>query len=391
MLLVTLFAFLFKAHAQNYDYPYTDPYLATVSTGLLKNPGTAHFEDRQITIQLITGNAAERPLAFRVYPVTDGDLVILIPGLGATISDPLPNFLACEIARAGHSVLIMPNDFTPEFAQGASRTGIVGVASLDAEDMRVALDQVLRAIPQTLQISVSAPQLVGYSLGGLLAGFVVAQEQVNPNLNIQKTILINPPIHLLQGIQNLDALGAVGSTLTAEQKLALDVREVDLGVKVWTGNELNPNYFMNPGSYLPVSETDLKYLVGENFYSSLQTIFHWITQKNDRDHIPNVPLASFQVYMDKVVVTQLAPTFGLPTNTTDLTEQESLPALYDFFQQASDVYLMDNDDDLLLEASDPEYLQQWFGSRLVRYPLGGHLGNVWYPQNQADLIKLLAL
>jgi hypothetical protein len=51
--------------------------------------------------------------------------------------------------------------------------------------------------------------------------------------------------------------------------------------------------------------------------------------------------------------------------------------------------LIDNQDDILLHPNDVDYIQNWFGSRATIYPYGGHMGNAWYADNQADLIKIL--
>ena len=49
---------------------------------------------------------------------------------------------------------------------------------------------------------------------------------------------------------------------------------------------------------------------------------------------------------------------------------------------------MHNLDDILVSAEDVAYLEKVFGKRATIYPHGGHLGNLWYPENKEHLLDV---
>jgi len=49
---------------------------------------------------------------------------------------------------------------------------------------------------------------------------------------------------------------------------------------------------------------------------------------------------------------------------------------------------MHNADDFLTNRKSIEDLKDALGDRVVLYPYGGHLGNIWYPQNKRDALEI---
>ncbi len=52
------------------------------------------------------------------------------------------------------------------------------------------------------------------------------------------------------------------------------------------------------------------------------------------------------------------------------------------------IFVMHNLDDFLASRADLEYLEGVLGDRLKLYPYGGHLGNLWCPQNRRDIVSV---
>lgn len=46
---------------------------------------------------------------------------------------------------------------------------------------------------------------------------------------------------------------------------------------------------------------------------------------------------------------------------------------------------MHNADDFLLTTGDVAWMEQVFGDRALIFPRGGHLGNLYYPDNVASI------
>jgi hypothetical protein len=47
---------------------------------------------------------------------------------------------------------------------------------------------------------------------------------------------------------------------------------------------------------------------------------------------------------------------------------------------------MHNTDDFLVSPAQLAFLRQTFGSRFTLYPRGGHVGNIWYPDNREAIL-----
>jgi hypothetical protein len=60
----------------------------------------------------------------------------------------------------------------------------------------------------------------------------------------------------------------------------------------------------------------------------------------------------------------------------DLIDQASLESIAGFLAGAQNIGLMTNEDDVILEPGQIEYLETLFGDRAKIWPTGGHMGNL---------------
>lgn len=66
-----------------------------------------------------------------------------------------------------------------------------------------------------------------------------------------------------------------------------------------------------------------------------------------------------------------------PTTTkADLIHRYSLHAIEDYLKTSKKIYLVTNQDDIILKAGEVEYLQSIFAERGKIFPRGGHCGNI---------------
>jgi len=74
-------------------------------------------------------------------------------------------------------------------------------------------------------------------------------------------------------------------------------------------------------------------------------------------------------------------------NGESLNERGSLAAILDRLVGNPRVHIMHNADDILVERGAVEELKEIMGEQMTVYPYGGHLGNLWYAQNQEDILR----
>jgi hypothetical protein len=51
------------------------------------------------------------------------------------------------------------------------------------------------------------------------------------------------------------------------------------------------------------------------------------------------------------------------------------------------VHIVHNADDFLAERKSIEGLKEALGDQMTLYPYGGHLGNLWYPENKKSALR----
>jgi hypothetical protein len=65
----------------------------------------------------------------------------------------------------------------------------------------------------------------------------------------------------------------------------------------------------------------------------------------------------------------------------------SLVRIMDRLQSNRKVHILHNADDFLAERKLIEGLKEALGDQLTLYPYGGHLGNLWYPENKKFVLR----
>jgi hypothetical protein len=64
-----------------------------------------------------------------------------------------------------------------------------------------------------------------------------------------------------------------------------------------------------------------------------------------------------------------------------LIDSVSLKSIEDYLRNTKKIWLVTNEDDLILAPGEVDYLREVFGSRAKIYPNGGHCGNMLYKEN----------
>ena len=84
---------------------------------------------------------------FRVFSQAEkSPLIVLVPGLGASIDNRGTTYMAEFLFKKGYHVLVVPNNITVDFALQVSQGGMPGIVSEDARDLRRALHRSLQIL-----------------------------------------------------------------------------------------------------------------------------------------------------------------------------------------------------------------------------------------------------
>ena len=386
-----------------YDYPYHDPWLATASVALLKDPKLPEKQVKDVTIYPARARTPLFEDRAQVYYVTyrqekPADLVVLISGLGSVAEDPLALYLGGQIFAMGYNVLVIPDAFNWQFALGASRSGYPGVPSIDAGDLE---NFIVRARDHAVRVDgmkIRQTKLVGYSMGALEGAFLAAREAQHPRLKFDKVVLLNPPVDTFYDLHQLDALAATGKDWSADEKKTVKAKAFDLVANANLTDPEGAPYFRDLAQKNTLTDDQLKYVLFGLFHGSLSDVI-MVSQQIRDEGILKSPASKvslderekeaaqygFADYLDKFVMPQLPDQRA----AAEMTKTETLYGLHDFLASHHEVEIFHNADDFLVRPQDIAYLQSTLTNRLTLFPHGGHMGNIWYPTNQQMLAKAL--
>jgi hypothetical protein len=288
------------------------------------------------------------------------------------------------------------------FVVNASSTMTPGHLYEDAKDlyrvMRLAVEEVEG------DIEVSSYNLTGYSLGGIEAAFVSLLDEEEKVFNFKRVLLINPPVSLYNSVTILDHMlddNIPGGANNLEKWLGT-VMEKLADVEQEMGYfELSADYIYKASKRFPLREDFLASLVGVSFrLSSTDMIFASDVMKGGGYITPrNVQMSnstslapyemvgvrtSFGNYFDEVFVPFFQERDPLMTREK-MIELLSLRHIAPYLKSAEKIGLLHNEDDIILQPGEIEYLDELFGSRAKIFPTGGHLGNM----NHQDAVNFM--
>ncbi|WP_022967117.1 alpha/beta fold hydrolase [Denitrificimonas caeni] len=428
--LSSLCALSFNALAKpvpaDYQFPLTNAFEATIagtpSIFRPQLPDDADIKQRDYSLRLRPEREFTLPSNF--WPVKTfryrlaeqsgpAPLIFIIAGTGAHYSSSTMEYLKKLFYGAGFHVAQISSPTAYDFMVGASPYATPGYSPQDARD----LYSVMQAIKkQQDNLEVTEWHLTGYSLGGLQAAFVSHLDEQEQAFNFKRVLLINPPVNLYASIKNLSSLvntQAVDSndhrtfyellmdklTRYFNQKGHFDFNEAVLFDFQNSKQKLSDNQLaMLIGSAFRFASADI------NFTSDLINRRGIITpaQQKINDGTSLTPffkralLCDFDCYIEQ----QLLPFWkvhfkeqklALESPTTEdfesLSQASSLYALADYLSTTSKIGVMHNADDIILGTGDLGFLKENFAERLTLYPYGGHLGNLDYRDNGADILE----
>ena len=398
------------AAEEPYDYPFADPYVATVlgtpkelqaeipQRITVREREVMVFEDRPIPDVLWYSKKLRYSIAIqdRAAP-----LIFLIAGMGAGHDDPKSQFLQRVFFNAGFHVVCLPSATHPNFIPAASGSGIPGFLREDARDLHRAMELITRDIRE--KVTITGFHLAGYSLGAAHAAFLAELDERLGLFRFKRVLLINPPVSLYHAAGILDEM--IKKIPGGEENFE---EFFDNAFRAFSAvNRLNERVDFT-GDFLfrgrKPNDENLAALVGLSFRLAVANLTFttdvftnagYIKPKNLElsttdsltDYFKVADLVKFMDYFRDL----LAPYYM--EQMPGMTEQQmighlSLRSIEPFLRSSPSVFLVHNADDLLLTPGDIDYLREVFGSRARIYPRGGHCGNIEHRVNVAHMLAI---
>jgi len=404
-----------------YDYPYADPYVATVINTPaeyaevlpgeipVKFDSLKMFPDRQVPEILWNLESLYYSTIRQDGPAP---LIFLIAGTGASFNSGKMQLMQKAFYRAGFHVISISSPTHPNFVVAASTSGVPGDLEEDSAD----LYKVMQAIwaKHGPKMEVTDFYLTGYSLGAAQSAFIAKLDEQEKAFGFRKVLLINPPVSLYNSVLILDELfehnipGGVDNFKEFYDGIVNGFADAYAhGDQV----EFNDQFLYKAYQYrrqqgLPVKENTLEALIGTSFrLSSMNMVFasdvltkaNYVVPKNliigRHDNVNNyskvLARLTFLDYFRGIMLPYFQSRNPQLTEA-DLVKELSLRSIEDYLRGSSKFGLIHNADDIILLPGEIDYLREVFGPRATIFPHGGHCGNMAYPDNVTAMVGFFA-
>ena len=400
-----------------YDYPVTEPLLATVigtrgedqPTLPSRVPSRSERMDRVGERQIPRVFWDQDRIRYSVAAQRDSaPLVFLIAGTGARYSSDKMTFLEALFYGAGFHVVALSSTTHPDFVLAASRDHMPGYMPGDVDDLYLLMQRIRRELEKD-EIEVTDFSLAGFSLGGTQAAFLAQRDAAERRFGFRRVLLINPSVSLYESSEILDGMfeKALPGGPTSTDRLLADLftRLTPYFHDRRRGRVDDEFLYHIADADRPTAE-ELRAIVAAVFRLALANMVFTADVMNGGGHIvengAELGVGSsltqymkrstrwtFRRYLDDMLLPYWRGRVpGLSRN--ELIHSASLESIGPFLARAGHIGVMTNADDFILTPANLEFLRRTFGDRARVYPHGGHGGNLKYKDNAADILRFFA-
>lgn len=398
------------AQELEYNYPYKNPNVATLTAAIMKSQYKESLNEvKLMEVSVVPGREKtflfekRSQLKFGFYPQKQAaPLVFLIADLANTHVTGYMLYMSEMLQQKGYNVVTLSSQLSWNFAVSTSKTGIPGITSEDASDMYEGMQLVLNKVKQYHSQPITKTGVIGFGFGGLLAAHINSLDAQQKKLNIDRYVLINPVVNVIHAITQIETHAAISKEL-GDKKVA------DLKSKAFNFvyNSLSDklsvndsNYFLNLESKFPLAQNEYEFLtgallrlnVGDTIFATqlvndLGVLKSNLTRLNQSARHNEANELGLVGYLKQIILPYFSKKYP---KALDLLKQANMNIVRQSLVDNKNVYLIHNADDFLIDADQVTYLENIFeNDRRKIYPLGGHLGNLWYETNKTDLLNML--
>jgi hypothetical protein len=394
--------------AADYNYPYRDPYLATATSAILGNDeATARVESNVLRVPGLPGRnklpglEGRGDLSLAFYRQNQAaPLLFILAGVGSNPYFGVGPYLASLFYRAGSHVVILPSPMNWNFALSASTSGAPGYAPADARDLYDVMQKTLTTLRDRYDVKPTVIRFLGVSLGALEGAYLSVIDADEGKIGVANYLLINPPLDLHYALKKIDEWSRLGQKFGPERSRGLVSKALAIVDSFSDETPDDPAVIDRLAKKLGGFTTEeLQYLIAETLQSQLYELIY-VTQviqdqnvlpapKDDRrKRLQEAKSFTLVDYYWKIAVPLWRKQLGdSQADPESLLQRSSLAPIMDRLRSNPKVHILHNVDDFLAERKSIEALKEALGDQVTLYPYGGHLGNIWYPENKKTVLR----
>lgn len=391
-----------------YKYPYHDPYLATATTAILSDDGATERVTSSIlhvpglagrnTLPTLEGRGDVSLALYRQKHAAP--LMFILAGLGSNPYFGVAPYLASLFFQEGFHVVILPSPLSWNFALSASRSGAPGYAPQDARDLYEVMQKTLTVLNDRYGIKPTAINFMAVSLGALEGAYLSVIDADERKIGIAKYLLVNPPVDLEYAVKKLDEWNALAKTFGREKSRQLVSKALAIVDSFSDERRDDPAVFGRlVQKFAPFTTEELQFLIAENLQSELPELVYVTQAIHDQKALkaPKDEMRQRLAEAKNFTFSEYNQRIGLPLWQAQIRDPQigldnffhggSIARIVDRLRANPKVHILHNADDFLAERKSIEALKETLGDQVTLYPHGGHLGNLWFPENKKYFLE----
>lgn len=342
----------------------------------------------------------ELPYTYLLQPGGAAPIVFILPGMGAHRESTQALAIAELVYRNGYSFAIISSAFNWEFMRNASTAAVPGHGPADAHDSHIALDAVAGDLELRYPGRLGSRALLGYSMGAFHAFYIAAEEQDRDSalIKFDRFVTLDAPVRLAHGAKQLDAFFNTPLLFPDEERAGRMRAILSKGLQLGRGQ-------FQPDRPIPFTETEARFLVGLSFRLTLQSVIYDSQERQDMGvllterHVLSRGAAYEEIFDYSMMEYAYAfvipyylernPEIGGPEEVFALNDLRSIEGA---LRRSGKIRHVANHDDFLISEDDIRWLTQTLGEANTTFlPRGGHLGNLFKPEVQQQVLRALEI
>ena len=394
--------------AEDYKYPYRDPYVATTTAAILNSDDLTPKLKRQIVhvpglpgrdqLPALEGRGELKVTLYRQN--RPAPLLFILSGIGTNPYFGLATYFAGLFHAEGSHIVILPSPMSWNFALAASRSGAPGYVPEDVRDLYEAMQKTLDILKARYNVKITRINFLGASLGALEGAHLSVIDAQERKIGIDTYLLINPPLDLSYALEKVDEWSALQEKLGPSKSKGLLVKALGIVESFSKDRRDDPAVFARFTKAFGVfTREELQFLIAEDLEILLPELVYVSQGINDqgvlktprdqaRKRLEEAKGFLFKDYSEKIGVPLWRAQAGAPDADLDsFNKRGSLAPILDQIRGNARVHIMHNADDFLVDRKSLEELKETLGDQVKLYPYGGHLGNLWYPENREYVLR----
>jgi hypothetical protein len=396
--------------AEEYKYPYRDPYLATATAAILNADGlTPRLKRHVVHVPGLPGRQevpfleGRGDLSVTLYRQPHrAPLLFILSGIGTNPYFGLATYFASLFHKEGFHIVILPSPMSWNFALAASRSGAPGYAPEDARDLYEAMQTTLGIVRARYNLEITGISFLGASLGALEGAHLSLIDAEERKIGILKYLLVNPPLDIEYALKKVDEWDARQDTFGRAKSKGLLAKAIAIVESFSKEKRDDPAVFDRlVKAFAGFTTEELQFLIAEDLQVLLPELVY-VTQAIHDQNVLRAPRdqprrrleeaknVTFLDYTERIALPVWRLQSGEPqADLESFTRRGSLTPILDRLRGNPKVQIMHNADDFFADRKSIEELKEALGDQVTLYPYGGHLGNLWYPENKEYVLKFL--